>query len=209
MSTGVAAPAGDAPAVGAVASPRRARRLAGRALRVGLHLLAAVGGWSLLFPLVFETSRMASDSMAPLLRGTGPQGRDAPDTVLIETRFTTGAAPERFQVVAFMDDALDILVTKRVVAFAGETLVVTREGGLLVDGVAYPAPEGVGRGRGYIPTGNVARGKPFVVPAGHVYVLGDDSQDSYDSRFTGPLPLDHIRGRVLARVWPLHRLELL
>jgi signal peptidase I len=45
-----------------------------------------------------------------------------------------------------------------------------------------------------------------VVPAGSVFVLGDNRATASDSRAWGPVPLDHVRGRVIG-VWrPLARL---
>jgi signal peptidase I len=38
---------------------------------------------------------------------------------------------------------------------------------------------------------------PIVVPPGHYFVLGDNRSDSYDGRYWGFLPADHIRGRPL------------
>lgn len=142
---------------------------------------------------------MTTSSMTPLLHGAD-QGE--PDRVLIETRFTAGVAPaRRFQVVVFDDDD-GVPLLKRVVGFPGEVLVITRDGHLHVDGVDVPLPPGIGRGRGYLACGNVVRQRPFRVPDGHVYVLGDDSQDSNDSRFFGALPAARVRGRALARIWP-------
>src|SRR5205823_3160850 len=39
-----------------------------------------------------------------------------------------------------------------------------------------------------------------------VYVLGDDAQDSQDSRFTGAIPIADLRGRVVLRLWPPRRI---
>ena len=39
---------------------------------------------------------------------------------------------------------------------------------------------------------------PVVVPAGQLFVMGDNRPDSYDSRFWGTLPADQIVGRPLS-----------
>lgn len=52
---------------------------------------------------------------------------------------------------------------------------------------------------------------PTVVPDGRVFVMGDNRlpRMSQDSRAFGPIPIDSIVGRAVARVWPPGRLAYL
>jgi len=38
------------------------------------------------------------------------------------------------------------------------------------------------------------------------HVLGDDTRDSQDSRFDGPIPTDQIKARAWLIVWPFSRI---
>lgn len=39
--------------------------------------------------------------------------------------------------------------------------------------------------------------QPYYVPTGHVYLLGDNSRESEDSRYFGPVPVELIVGKVV------------
>ncbi|GAA5865460.1 hypothetical protein JCM8547_001251 [Rhodosporidiobolus lusitaniae] len=40
------------------------------------------------------------------------------------------------------------------------------------------------------------------VPRGHVWLAGDNTSNSTDSRDYGPVPLALVRGKIVARIWP-------
>jgi len=48
---------------------------------------------------------------------------------------------------------------------------------------------------------------PYKVPAGEVYVMGDNRTFSCDSRYWGPVVKSTIVGKVDLRIWPLSRLH--
>jgi signal peptidase I len=99
-------------------------------------------------------------------------------------------APARGDVVVASAGQVDVI--KRVVAVGGETVEV-RGCLVLVDGRTLPkvASDGCGPGTG-----------PTAVPAGHVYLLGDNRGESLDSRGFGPVAVADVVGRVDVVVWP-------
>lgn len=50
---------------------------------------------------------------------------------------------------------------------------------------------------------------PYRVPDGKLLMMGDNRNDSNDSRFWGVLDRDRVIGKAMVRFWPLHRLGAL
>jgi signal peptidase I len=92
---------------------------------------------------------------------------------------------------------------KRLVGVPGDVLSVSG-GKLLRDGI--PANDSAAMEKnnnkgGYFPYGTLA-GKSITVPDGHFFVMGDNSANSYDSRFFGPIPKSSVAGRPLWVFFP-------
>ena len=87
---------------------------------------------------------------------------------------------------------------KRVIGLPGET-IESRDGVVYIDGKRLEEP--------YLPDG-VTTDNPAiekqVVPEGHIFVLGDNRDNSADSRFAnrGPIPIADVIGRAFVQVWP-------
>ena len=175
------------------------RRRLRRALRVAEHCFAAVGALMLVYHLGFSLSVVASPSMSPTLRG---ESLEDGDWVLTERVSYCLRRPKRWE-VATMRKADGLQVMKRVVGLPGEE-VSLRDGQVTVDGEAAPRPSSLASVK-YFAYGNLHGGRSVACGDGY-FVLGDDSKDSQDSRFEGPVSPEGIKGRAWLIVWPLSRL---
>ena len=90
---------------------------------------------------------------------------------------------------------------KRVVALPQET-VEGRDGKVYVNGRPLPEP--------YLSRGTTTSPFPvYQVPAGQVWVMGDNRSNSKDSRVFKSIHESRIVGRAFIRVWPLTSIKLL
>jgi len=116
---------------------------------------------------------------------------------------------ERFDVVVFRDPEEGIPVIKRVVAVPGDVVEIEphivnwqgeeiREGGqLYVNGTAYDEP--------YAKSVAPIQLGPLTVPRDRYFVLGDNRDESIDSRAYGAVPGRSIHGVAAAIVYPFSR----
>ena len=158
---------------------------------------------SLPLQLTFAPGRMISGSMTPTLQGT----QDSGDTVVVNKLAYQFRAPSRGDLVAFTDSD-GVRVIKRVVAMPGEVVRIAH-GRAVIDGQPLAEPE-LFRNIRYCNRGAFRNpNNRYRVSEGHYFVLGDDSMDSYDSRYWGALSEERITGQAVAIVWPLPRVRLL
>ena len=115
--------------------------------------------------------------------------------------------PQRGDIVVFtrpdesdtpLEDESDINIIKRVVGLPGDTVEV-RDTKLFINN--QPLDEEYARWEeGGIREGNFG---PEKVPAGHIFLLGDNRDHSRDSRFWQEpfLPINRVKGRAMVIYW--------
>ncbi|QKW29640.1 signal peptidase I [Streptomyces seoulensis] len=178
--------AGRGPAGG-----RTGQRLSGLAVALGLVLFLGGFGWA---AVVYRPYTVPTSSMSPTI-GMG-------DRVLAQR--VDGDEVRRGDVVVFRDKTwvADAPVVKRVVAVGGDTVACCTNGRLTVNGKRIDEP--------YL-KGGVAeiQGFPTVkVPAGRLFLLGDERQGSLDSTAhltdaaKGTVARGDVSARVDAVIWP-------
>jgi signal peptidase I len=142
---------------------------------------------------VFEITRVDGPSMQPTLH--------TDEQILVnKLAYAFGAAPKRMDIVICRYPGSDVHYVKRVVALGGETVSVVN-GRVHIDG--KPLTDDLG-------TEPVSESmEPYRVPEGYVFVMGDNRNDSLDSRQEGPIALSEIIGRATAVVWPLDAIKWL
>jgi signal peptidase I len=157
--------------------------------------------------------RIPSESMLDTLRPG--------DRVLVNRAVYHLQDPERGDIIVFhYPQDPDVIFIKRVVGVPGDVLEV-RDGRLYVNG--GPADQSyvhktAGRADPTVAQGAIAGStlhdpwsldRPYRVPAGSYFVMGDNRTDSDDSRDWGTVPRAAIVGEGLATYWPLSRLRAL
>jgi signal peptidase I len=136
------------------------------------------------------------------------------DRVLIDRLFYDSRDIDRGDIIVFNGPAAvaNQVLLKRVVGLPGDTLEI-------VDDVLYVNGE-QDTVSGDVDQTEPAYGQleqhpewalttPYTVPEGHYYLMGDNRNDSFDSRYWGPVPREDIIGRAFAVYWPLSEIRTL
>lgn len=112
-------------------------------------------------------------------------------------------APERGEVLVFRypkDPSRDFI--KRVIAVPGDTIEI-KDGRVFVNQQLQNETYILSKTRGSYPLATV--------PDGHIFVMGDNRNNSEDSRFSdvGFVPYDLVKGKAIMVFWPLDQLKTL
>lgn len=150
----------------------------------------------LIITYVARSFYIPSESMLPTLKVN--------DYILVNRFVYKMALPSRGEIIVFhpphVKDPANTDFIKRVVALENDVVEVA-DGVLYLNGIPQDEP--------FIKEPIDADFPAYRVPKGHVFVMGDNRNNSDDSRYWGPLPLENIVGKAFVIFWPFSRMGLL
>jgi signal peptidase I len=112
-------------------------------------------------------------------------------------------APKRGDIIVFQypnNPSQDYI--KRCIATGGQTVEV-RQKHVIVDGDTLSEPYAIHIDPAIRPAGFDYRDNfgPFTVPQGELFMMGDNRDNSNDSRFWGPVKMDFVKGHAMFIYW--------
>jgi len=154
---------------------------------------------------IFAPIQVHGESMLPNLENG--------DRIIIN-KFGGDSKYDHFDIVVFDAPASPEKYVKRIIGIPGDRIEMENDL-LYINGKAFDEPyldfgETEMSNKSSL-TGNFTLEEltgEEVVPEGYVFVLGDNRQDSLDSRFFGFLPIEDINGEVILRIWPFSNIGL-
>jgi signal peptidase I len=162
-----------------------------------VFIAVALGIALLIKTFLFQAFFIPSESMVPTLK--------VHYRVLVNKLSYKTHPVHRGDIVVFTrppnepNDIKDLV--KRVIALPGET-VEGRNGHVYINGRLLEEP--------YLPPGTITSTfSPVTLPSNSIWVMGDNRQNSADSRSFGAIKESSIVGRVFLRIWPLSRIGFL
>jgi len=138
-----------------------------------------------------KTMQMASSSMEPTFK----KG----ESIIINLKAYINEPPKRWDVVVYQSHKGKLWI-HRVVGLPGENLIINPDG-VYVNGEKLSKPSDLSY-ISYIPEEMLIdkNAKPpykeYKIPNDSYFLLGDNSQNSYDSRMVGVVSIDKIKGKV-------------
>ena len=168
-------------------------------LSTSLYLLVVLVITYLVIHFVGQRTQVQGESMEPMLQDG--------DNLIVDKITYHFKAPQRFDIIVFpFQYKEDTYYIKRIIGLPGETVQITGEGTIDIDGEVLE--EGYGREVIRDP-GNAY--SPVTLGEDEYFVLGDNRNNSSDSRSSsvGLIHRKDIIGRAWVRIWPFSKISVL
>lgn len=172
-------------------------------LNTVLYILVVLAATWLLITFVVQRTRVEGESMEPTLQDG--------DSLFVDKMTYRFKDPERYDIIVFppYEDQKGVYYIKRIIGLPGETIQITEDGTIWINGEALNDVYG----KEVIASYNIGTTavEPLTLGDDEYFVMGDNRNNSLDSRssIVGNVKRAQITGRAWIRIWPLESFGLL
>lgn len=182
--------------MGKHAAPSKSNKSFGREFLSYLIVIFCAALISILFRIfLFEPFIVPSASMETTLM--------VQDKVIVNKISYKFTGIKRGDIIVFhspITEGKDLV--KRAIAFEGETISLSTDGVIYINGKPIDKDYYTGKAPPKY------TGQTFKIGKNEIFVMGDNRDDSYDSRYFGPIEKTAVFGKVLMIYWPPSRIKL-
>ncbi|MFQ8704229.1 MAG: signal peptidase I [Eisenbergiella sp.] len=164
-----------------------------------LYIAVVLAVTWLIITFVGQRTQVNGSSMEPTLSDH--------DNLIVDKISYRFKDPERFDIIVFpFQYEEDVYYIKRIIGMPGETVFIDLDGTIYIDGEVLQ--ESYGREVMLSPG---RAGEPITLGEDEYFVLGDNRNNSSDSRdpSVGNIHRDRIVGKAWVRIWPFHKFGVL
>ena len=164
-----------------------------------LYIVVVLGITWLVITFVGQRTEVNGSSMEPTLSNN--------DNLIVDKISYRFKDPQRFDIIVFpfqYDE--NVYYIQRIIGLPGETVQIGTDGPISIDGQVLE--EGYGKEVMLSPG---RAGEPITLGEDEYFVLGDNRNNSSDSRepSVGNIHRDQIIGKAWVRIWPFHKFGVL
>ena len=164
-----------------------------------IYILIIIGLTYLIITFVGQRTRVSGSSMETTLSDG--------DNLIVDKISYRFRDPKRYDIIVFpYQYEENVYYIKRIIGLPGETVQIGTDGTIYIDGQVLE--EGYGKEVMLSPG---RAGEPITLGEDEYFVLGDNRNNSSDSRepSVGNIHRDQIIGKAWVRIWPFHKFGVL
>lgn len=177
----------------------KTKRILKEVISTILYIAVVLAVTWLIITFVGQRTQVNGSSMEPTLSDH--------DNLIVDKISYRFKDPERFDIIVFpFQYEEDVYYIKRIIGMPGETVFIDLDGTIYIDGEVLQ--ESYGREVMLSPG---RAGEPITLGEDEYFVLGDNRNNSSDSRdpSVGNIHRDRIVGKAWVRIWPFHKFGVL